>query len=222
MMTRPPLFDSHLDLAWNAVSLNRDLTEPIDAIRARERGMNDTQSRQNATVCLPEMRRGGIAICVSTLLARANPELQSALRQDLDHRTPSVAHAVAYGQLAYYRALQRAGQMRMLTTSAELRCHLDAWLSLSDGDTKAQTLPIGHILSMEGADPITQVEELALWWSEGLRVLSLVHYGKNAYAHGTGQTGALTADGRRLLREMSQIGMILDVTHLCDASLLEA
>ena len=38
-----PIFDSHLDLGWCAVSFNRDLTLSVDEIRRREEGMTDEQ-----------------------------------------------------------------------------------------------------------------------------------------------------------------------------------
>ena len=39
------IFDSHLDLAWNALSFNRDLTVSVEEIRKREEGMNDEPGR---------------------------------------------------------------------------------------------------------------------------------------------------------------------------------
>src|SRR5262245_25477055 len=70
-----PIFDGHLDLAWNALSWNRDLTTALKAIRASEVSMTDHPSRGRATVCLPEMRRGGVRVCMATLLARARRDV---------------------------------------------------------------------------------------------------------------------------------------------------
>src|SRR2546422_11715947 len=64
------IFDSHLDLAMNALEWNRDLTRSIDEIRQREKGMTDKPDRGRGTVCLSEMRRGGIGVCVATQIAR--------------------------------------------------------------------------------------------------------------------------------------------------------
>ena len=55
-----PIIDCHLDLALNAVGLNRDLADSLDAINLREAGMTDSPCRGNATVCFDEMRRGGV------------------------------------------------------------------------------------------------------------------------------------------------------------------
>lgn len=41
------------------------------------------------------------------------------------------------------------------------------------------------------------------------------------YANGTDSSGCLNAIGKELLREMDRLGMILDVTHLCDEAFWE-
>ena len=42
------------------------------------------------------------------------------------------------------------------------------------------------------------------------------------YGHGTDDEGPLTPKGRELLKEMERLGIILDVTHLCDESFWDA
>ena len=49
-----------------------------------------------------------------------------------------------------------------------------------------------------------------------------MHYGPGIYGHGTDDEGPLTPRGRELLREMERLGIILDVTHLCDESMRDA
>jgi len=105
----------------------------------------------------------------------------------------------------------------MLRSSGQLQAHWDRCTSyhksLFDGVT-----PIGFILTMEGADGIVSPYQLAEWFNWGLRVVGPVHYGHNQYAHGTGELGCLTESGVTLLREMERLGVILDATHLADAS----
>src|SRR4051812_9290139 len=119
------IIDSHLDLSWNALSWNRDLTESVELIRQRERGMSDKRGRARGTVALPDMRRGGIAVCLGTLLVRAqrvsNPN--GPMRTDLDFPTQDIASAIAHGQLAYYRELNRRGEIRILRTNDDLSSH---------------------------------------------------------------------------------------------------
>lgn len=211
------LIDGHLDMGWSAVSMNRDLTEPVAQMRAREVGLDDQQSRGRATVALPEMRRGGVAVCLPTLLARARREKKPVLRETMDYGNQDIAHAMAHAQLAYYRALSERGEACFLGSVSELNKHWQRWQELH-----TVSLPIGFILSMEGADPILHPRQTEAWWEIGLRVLSLVHYGIGPYAAGTSAQGGVSAAGYELLREMERLGLILDVTHLTDAGFVQA
>ena len=65
------IFDGHLDLALFALAYNRDQTESAATINQREAGMTDVPERGGAAVGLPDMRRGGVAVCQSTLAVRA-------------------------------------------------------------------------------------------------------------------------------------------------------
>jgi membrane dipeptidase len=75
---------------------------------------------------------------------------------------------------------------------------------------------------MEGGDPIITPDCLGEWFEAGLRAIGPTHYGVSTYAHGTSACGGLTEQGRPLLKMMEQLGMVLDVTHLCDESFWEA
>ena len=104
------IFDSHLDLAWNALSYNRDQTETVDEINSREAGMDPAGGRGHATTSLPEMGRPRRRVPGNTAGCGPNVHVQPAAghrRTDLDYGTQSIAYAMAQGQLAYYRLLRR-------------------------------------------------------------------------------------------------------------------
>src|SRR2546423_2489916 len=146
MIAPRPIFDAHLDLAWCAVSFNRDLTRTVAQIRASEQGMTDERARGRNTLTLPELRRAGIRACVGTLLARGGPAQEHKpgyKRTDLDYATPAIAYAAARGQLACYELLERQGHLRLIRTARELAAH---WARAAE-DERA---PLGMILSMEG------------------------------------------------------------------------
>ena len=137
--------------------------------------------------------------------------------------TQDMAYAVAQGQLAYYRALERQGCVSVITSSPQLQRHWEQWLR-----PDAEVLPpVGVIVTMEGADPIVEPRELADWWRQGLRTLMLAHIGPAVYAGGT-PTKHFPADapvsalGRELIKEMMSLKMALDLTHLCEQSFFEA
>src|SRR6185312_9563474 len=154
-----PIFDAHLDLAWNAIQWDRDLTLPLEAVRQAESHMTDSRARGRATVTLSEMRNGGIAVCLGTLLARAKPAMRPPggfNRRDLDFNTQSAAYAMARGQLAYYELLERQSHIRLIRTAGDLE---KLWAAGS-----FNTSPTGVILAMEGADPIVSPEQAEDWF----------------------------------------------------------
>jgi membrane dipeptidase len=218
-MSHRLLIDSHLDLAWNAVSFNRDLTLEVEEIRRREQGMTDGRSRGRNTVSLPELRKAGIHLCVATLLARGGPNQSFKTgfkRTDLDHAAPSIAYCAAHAQLSYYRLLEKQGHLRIIRTRTDLSSHRQA------AHCDPQHTPLGIILSMEGTDPIITPGQVQEWWDAGLRAAGLAHYGQSQHAFGTGVSGPLSEAGIELLRQFERLGMILDVTHLCDQSMAQA
>ena len=214
------IIDSHLDLAWNALGWDRDLTLPLAELNAAEAGLCDSDARGRATTCWPELRKAGVAVCLATVLARVKPDVPPGDRQRrrcIDDGHPAAAHATAQGQLAVYRLLESQGEIAFLRTADELRRHWRRWQSPHDDKP-----PLGIILAMEGADPIVSPRQCESWWQDGLRSLSLAHYGRSRYAVGSGIEGPLTAEGRELLAEMERVGMILDVTHLSEPGFTEA
>jgi membrane dipeptidase len=213
------IFDGHLDLSWNALSWDRDISLELDVLNRLEQGLDDHPARGHATTTLPEMRHGGVALCQATLLARANSGSRvhgGMSRLGLDFANQEVASATARGQLAYYELLERRGLLRMIRTAGELEAHWESWAA------DATSAPIGFILAMEGADPIVDVAHAETWWELGLRSVNLAHYGKSGYAVGTGDDGPLTAAGVELLKAFEKLGMILDATHLSDTSFSQA
>ena len=120
MKKGPFIVDAHLDLSMNALEWNRDLRQPVSAIRAREEGWSDKPDRGRGTVSLPALREGNIGLVVATQIARyvANdnplPGWHSAEQ----------AWAQTQGQLAWYRAMEEAGEMRLIADLDALENHL--------------------------------------------------------------------------------------------------
>jgi membrane dipeptidase len=205
------MIDAHLDLAMNALEWDRNLDLDVYEIRRREAGMTQ-KGRARGTVSLPELRKAQVAVSLATAIDRTawpgSTRGGSACQE--------ISYAKAQGQLAYYRVLESQGKVRILKDWPSLKAHWDAW------QEEAATEPLGFILSMEGADPIVWPEQVASWWDDGMRVVSLSHYGISRYAEGHDMPGGLTDAGRSLLAEMGTVGMILDVTHLSEKSFWEA
>lgn len=212
------IFDAHLDLSWCALQFERDIRQSVYTIRQVEAPMSG-KSRGVNTVALPEMRQGNVFLCFATALARASGRPASGI----EYASVAQAHAVAKGQVAYYRALEREGLVRMISTQAQLDAHVAEWQTQSSTTGAQHALPLGFILSMEGADPITTPDELAEWHALGLRALGPAHYGPNRYAGGTGtERGVTDGIGPALLKEMRRLNILMDCTHLSDEAFWQA
>lgn len=207
------LVDAHLDLSMNALEWNRDLRKPIHEIRKREKGMSDKPDRGNSTVCFPELRKGNIGLVVATQIARyVSPENPLP-----GWHSPEQAWAQTQGQLAWYKAMEDDGELVSIQDWKSLEDHLKYWTQNST-EQKA----IGYILSLEGADSMVTLNHLEKAYQYGLRALGPAHYGPGRYAQGTDATGFMGPKGRALLKEMENLNIILDATHLCDDSFWEA
>ena len=208
------IIDIHLDLSMNALEWNRDLTKPVYEIREREKGMTDKPDRGKGVVSLPALREGNIGLVVATQIAR-----YVAPDNNLPGwHSPAQAWAQTQGQLAWYRAMEAAGEMVQITNLVQLENHLSLWNNAEANDRK----PIGYILSLEGADSIITVDHLETAYQYGLRALGPAHYGPGRYAHGTNATGKMNANGIELLKKMEALNIILDATHLCDDAFWQA
>jgi len=204
--------DAHLDHAWNALQWNRNLLDSVYTIRIHEKTVQGKGRAQN-TVALPEMRKGKVALCFATVLARSTGHPVP----HIDFASTAQCEAIAKGQLAYYAALERDGHIRIVRDRSQLDRNMADWEAWNNRGAAAEMLPtLGFVISMEGADPIKHPDQLPEWWEAGLRVLGPTHYGPGRFAGGTGTELGLTKLGERLLETMDSLGMILDLSHLSD------
>ncbi len=209
-VTSPALvFDAHLDLAFNAVDWNRDLRMSVTEIRTHEitLGMTDPGRRTN-TVSFPELKAGNVGMGVATLFARQEP----LVNHPIGFTTSEACYAAAHSHLAYYRAMERSGWVRMIRTRGELRQHHTDCLNDPAGT------PFGFVLSMECADAVLDPDNIREWYDHGLRAIGITHYGENRYGGGTRSEVGLAMEALPLLRNIEELGIALDLTHLSDPS----
>jgi len=216
-----PVIDAHLDLAFNAVALGRDLTLPLDELRAHEQ-----RSSETGMVTWPELRAAGVDLVFATIYA--SPAQRVAMQVSLDGSDRSTAnpsdpvgyhdaegaHEQGVAQLEWYRSMERAGWISIIRSRTDLS-------RLAELRRAGREAPIGVVLLIEGADPIRTPAELDWWWEAGVRIVGPA-WQRTRYAGGTRAPGPLTPLGRELVREMSRLGMALDVSHLSDESLADA
>jgi membrane dipeptidase len=195
----------------NAMEWNRDLRWTVEEIRKSETGMTDKPDRARGTVSLPAMRNGNVGICVATQIGRYVKRGNNLP----GWHSPEQAWAQTQGQLAWYNAMEEAGEMVQIRTVRDLEKHLHLL------EHHAPDFPIGYILSLEGADSIISVSHLEKAYNYGLRAIEPAHYGPGTYAQGTDAKGGIGRKGRDLIKEIERLGIILDATHLGEDSFRE-
>ncbi len=85
-----------------------------------------------------------MALSVVTLFARCTGQPVP----HMDYASPAQAYGVAHGQLAYYRALEQAGYVRIITDRANLDSHIaewETWETEGEADSDA-TPPLGFVI----------------------------------------------------------------------------
>ncbi len=157
--------DAHLDLSMNAMEWNRDLTKPVHEINEREKDITDKPDRGNATVSLPDLRRGNIGLVVATQIGR-----YVAIDNPLPGwYSPAQAWAQTQGQVSWYKAMEEAGEMIQINDLSSLEKHIALWKN----DNQNHQKPVGYILSLEGADSLISLQNLETAWPVCYRHLTV-------------------------------------------------
>ena len=212
------IIDGDYPMAIGALMWDRYISWPLERIRTAEPGypkLSETWADAYTMASLPEMRKAEIAAAlvkvVSCVKRPGHPHGE--------FRTQDIAYASSMGQLAYYQLLESKKEAQILSTKNIFKSHMKIWAEAKT----YEELPVGFIIGMEGADAIVSPDQVFEWWDNGLRVISLSHYGVSAYSHGTatGTEGGLLPPAKPLLRNMEKLGMILDVSHTSDQSVRE-
>ena len=213
------IIDAHEDPAWNMLNFGRDYTRSALETRRLEAGTPTIAANGECLVGWPEYQAGRVVAVFSTLYASPKRSMLNSSEKihypDSEYET---AHRLYWQQLELYHRLadSHPDHFRLIDSRATLSGLLDHWNSPSETGH-----PVGLIPLMEGADGIRSPHELAQWWDFGLRHIGLAWAGTR-YAGGTNEPGPLTDEGRALLRAMADFPFTLDLSHMDEASAIEA
>ena len=208
------IVDAHLDLSMNALEWNRDLTQSVFDIRAREAGRTDKPDRARGTVAFPEMRRGRWR-SASPRRSRATSRRDNPLP---GWHSQEQAWAQTQGQLAWYREMEDARR----DASDRRPARRSTRISTSGRATPRRIIRSATSSASKAPTRSSRLQHLERAYAYGLRAVGPAHYGPGVHAFGTDSDGGLSASGRALLKKMEELGIILDATHLCDTSFWEA
>lgn len=209
--------DAHEDIAWNMLSFGRDYFRSVEETRESERGSYAVTRNGTALLGWPDWVSGRVAIIFASLYVsprrwQVHP-LETQVYADF-----ADAKKLYWGQMdVYTRMVEEQGEkMGLVLNQADLGSILKTW------EGEPPTSPrVGLVIAMEGAEGITDLAELDEWVQRGLRILGPCWSGTR-FAGGTREPGPLTDQGRDLLVAMSELGLILDLSHMAEEATLEA
>jgi membrane dipeptidase len=212
------LVDAHSDIAWNALTFGRDVTQSALVTRQREQGTPiPARNHGQALVGWPEWLLGRVAVVLASLFVpparRVEGNWETLCYQDAEQ-----ADRLLRRQVDFYRQLagDHEDKFRLVRNQEDLRSVLIGW----EGES-LRSRRVGLVLMMEGAEAVRHPDELDDWHSWGVRIVAPA-WAATRYAGGTGEPGPFTRRGRMLLEAMHCLGMMLDLTHLDDAAVMEA
>ncbi len=147
-----------------------------------------------------DFKKGGVNLIVSSLFVESKYIPEMALRNALDQIS------------CLYKEIDESNSKIMLCKSFE------------DINYAIKNDKLGILLSFEGLDPILNDSYLLrVFYELGVKLAGLVWSRRNYVADGCffsereeGRKGGLTDFGVKVLRELQDLGMIVDVSHLND------
>lgn len=211
------IVDAHEDLAWNALTFGRDYRWSAAETREREVGTIAPTQNDNCLLGKADWLRGEIGVIFATLFTSP---IQTKLGEweTQTYKDAREAHQRLSGQLDYYHKLVDSDeQFRLIDVEATLDTVLATW----EDERPDEERLIGLVMLMEGADAIREPEEIYEWYERGLRIVGLSWSGSR-YAGGTNVPGPISSEGNRLMEQMADLNMILDLSHLSEMAYFEA
>lgn len=148
---------------------------------------------------IPRFREGGITAQVCAIFL-PDRDLDFALKRGLEM------------VWCLHREAEEAADFEVVTTAADIH-------------RLKREGKCGGILALEGCDALgTDVRLLDLYYKLGLRMASLTHCRRNAYADGVQpgiRTGGLSALGKLAIGRMNELGIVVDLVHIGEAGYWE-
>lgn len=192
-----------------------------DALTRKDHG-RFVEGRPKGHLDLPRMRAGCIRGAVFSIFTPSRGESHHPVRRTDGVIEFEYARSITHARAAAH-ATAAAGRLHDL----ERRGHLLIARRIADIDqARAAESPPAAVLHLEGAEAIDPgLEALELWYAAGLRSLGPVWSRANAFAHGVPFISPSSPDhgpglseaGQALVRRCSELGILVDLSHLNEA-----
>jgi len=215
------IIDSHEDLAWNIINLDRDYTQSAYDIRRKEEKSPIPAYNGNTLLGWQQYQQASVALIFSTLFCSPR-RLDRGEYKTKVYDTPQQARMLYRENLdAYFRLTEEhPDKFRLILNQGELKDHLGQW-EKHDASIQNPPPPVGIVILMEGAEGILEPKEVEQWYEWGVRLIGPAWAG-NRYCGGTREPGPLTKEGLALLESIASLGLILDISHMDHQSARQA
>ncbi len=182
-------FDAHLDLAYLAETGRDMLAQP-------------PVSRDHpAALTLLSLAEGNVQRAAATVFVQ--PRGPDASGNNINgpwcYSSIEEAHQQSLRQIRQYQQWEAAGH-----------------LTIADRSAPITASPLEVVLLLEGAAGIRSVDDMADFYTLGIRILALTWVGGNQWAGGDQSGGDVTTEGLKLLARADNLGMVHDVSHLSE------
>ena len=159
--------DAHEDLAWNALTFERDYTLSVAETRSLESGKEAPKHNGHTLLGWPEWVRGRVALVFATLFAAPSRRREGAWDTQC-YANVEQAHQLYQTSLDYYLRLEgeHPDKFRRILSRIDLEQHLGEWEGERSDEPK-----VGLVILMEGADGVRDPMELPEWFDGGVRIL---------------------------------------------------
>lgn len=238
MINMPYIIDAHQDLAYNALSFQRDILRSAAETRQSEVGSLTPQHNGQTLLGWPDYQRGQVAVVFGTMFL-APRRYGSSDWETQVYEDGNQAYALYNNQNAFYRRLcdDHPDQFRLIRTQSDLKNVITPWeqqpavLPATSSVSTAPdvdeepiatiTHPVGIVILLEGAEGIRTPRDMEYWWEMGVRAAGPVWAGTR-FCGGTLEQGDFTNEGYALLEIMAELGYTLDISHMNEVSALQA
>lgn len=202
-LKKAPVFDGHNDVPWALRGREGNMINDFDFQDTTDTARPDATPPEIAMhTDLMRLRKGHVGAQFWSVYVPSNPNEQQAVQQTLEQIDVMKRLVARY-----------PNDLALASTSAELEKAMKAG-------------KIAGMLGMEGGQSIgSSLAVLRQMYDLGARYMTLTHSKNLSWADSATDAPAhdgLTDFGRQVVREMNRIGMIVDLSHVSEATMKDA